>query len=959
MDEARAARVLIFSAQPGDRYRAGRTLRTLHARGISGENMCDASSAAMALRLGEIRSPVWFVRAGVWPVHAMVTFPPPSHTGRALCAIGFPRAESGEPPSEDVAQWSALNNECGGDFCTLKDRATRWPVPLSAFLEPQLIAALAHQLFRDSDFLPALQNVVCSADTRLVHFSQLDVRNDDCLRVAQIITSIQQGGAERVALDLTRELGGCGVRSRLITLGSPTRSAFEAPSDIVDVSRAGSRTARIEAAGKVARDFHADLLHGHLLNGDDLAMLRAGGIPLLLTVHNARAGWQQGLENIRAGDADLLVACSRAVESDVSAAQLPIPVRTAWNGIDFSLYARTPGRLAAAQEFRRRNNLDPSDFVLVALANPRPQKRLERLPAILAATQSEFQRRNIPRRARLIIAGEASRVSTDAAMSLEALRSEIDRYHLDSDVRLIGSVSDVAPVLIASGVLLSVSAYEGLSLAHLEALAAGIPVIATDAGGTAEIAHANPAVTLIPLDAQPARVAEHIANLAGENSISNPVGRDAAELHFTRLRMAEQYARLYPRAIQQAISIQTSQAHRAPLFPLPLREGIGGGVDRAKIANLSTASTRRPSGLLLIANNFSTGGAQSSARRLLIGLKAQGVRARAAVLQERADNPTPGRRALLGQNIPVLALPVAGTLDPALAVAELLEYIDSDPPQAILFWNVISEYKVLLADALIDTPLFDVSPGEMYFSSFEKYFARPRPGLPYRSAADYGARLAGAIIKYPAEVTLAERTLQTRVYVIANGVPLDKTPREHAARELLVIGTAARISPQKKLDELIDALRLAAPRLPPHVLRIAGGEERGSEGTLDELKRRAAGLNAEWIGEVADTRPFLRELDIFAMISEPAGCPNASLEAMAAGLPVIATDVGGARDQIDDGVTGRIVPRGDVNAFAEAFVALAHNPARRAQWGAAAYDRAQNLFNIDRMVSDYRRVLSI
>ena len=60
----------------------------------------------------------------------------------------------------------------------------------------------------------------------------------------------------------------------------------------------------------------------------------------------------------------------------------------------------------------------------------------------------------------------------------------------------------------------------------------------------------------------------------------------------------------------------------------------------------------------------------------------------------------------------------------------------------------------------------------------------------------------------------------------------------------------------------------------------------------------AAGLPVKLLGELDDPRPFYRDLDLFVMISEPAGCPNASLEAMAAGLPVVATDVGGAAEQV-------------------------------------------------------------
>src|SRR5262249_36136065 len=155
----------------------------------------------------------------------------------------------------------------------------------------------------------------------------------------------------------------------------------------------------------------------------------------------------------------------------------------------------------------------------------------------------------------------------------------------------------------------------------------------------------------------------------------------------------------------------------------------------------------------------------------------EGIRVRAAVLEEELAHPTPGRRALVAAGIPVLALPPAGTIDPARAVAGLLEQIDADPPEAVLLWNALAEYKVLLADGLLDTPLYDVSPGEMSFTSLERYFKRPRPGLPYRSGTDYGSRLAGVIVKYRAETERAARTLGAAVNVIPNGVPLDGAAR--------------------------------------------------------------------------------------------------------------------------------------------------------------------------------------
>jgi glycosyltransferase involved in cell wall biosynthesis len=174
---------------------------------------------------------------------------------------------------------------------------------------------------------------------------------------------------------------------------------------------------------------------------------------------------------------------------------------------------------------------------------------------------------------------------------------------------------------------------------------------------------------------------------------------------------------------------------------------------------------------------------------------------------------------------------------------------------------------------------------------------------------------------------------------------------------LRIFGTAARIHPQKRLEELLRALRLAAPRLPPYVLRIAGTSEPGTDEYADQLRRSSSDLCVEWVGEVSDMAGFHRELDLFVMVSEPAGCPNASLEAMAAGLAVIATDVGGASEQVIDGQTGRLVPKGDAEAMAQALVELAWHPDMSLRMGQAGRERIRTHFSLERMAQAYRTVL--
>ncbi len=375
----------------------------------------------MAERLAEVATPIWFLRSGSWPLRDVpASALPQSSTGRALCAFGATVAAPDMPADSDADAWQAALKATGGHFD--QDNRCSLPPLASFYLEPPVVAEVVARLRQGEEFMPAVLAELSAAERRVVRVPALDVHRDASLRVAQVITSLQRGGAERIALDLHRALGQGGCRSLLVALGNPTRAAFETPRGCIDVSKyKHDRAWRVGAAVRAVRGFAADVVHGHLLESADIRQFSAAAVPLLLTIHNMRPGWPEGLETLQAGDATLLVACARAVEDELRTNSIPLPVRTVWNGVDFGTCNSTPAVQAAALALRRRLGIAPGAFVLVALANPRPQKRLERLPAIVAATREEFARRKIDREIALLVAGQPSRVNPTAAAAEAAL----------------------------------------------------------------------------------------------------------------------------------------------------------------------------------------------------------------------------------------------------------------------------------------------------------------------------------------------------------------------------------------------------------------------------------------------------------------------------------------------------------------------------------------------------------
>lgn len=171
-----------------------------------------------------------------------------------------------------------------------------------------------------------------------------------------------------------------------------------------------------------------------------------------------------------------------------------------------------------------------------------------------------------------------------------------------------------------------------------------------------------------------------------------------------------------------------------------------------------------------------------------------------------------------------------------------------------------------------------------------------------------------------------------------------------AANTSIVVGAACRLVDIKGLPDLIRAIGLLSREFPNLHLEIAGD---GPE--LENLEEQARRLNlaerVRFLGWRHDLGPVFRGWDIFAMPSLTEAFPMAALEAMAQGLPIVASNVGGLPELVEDGETGYLVPPSNAEALAKALRTLIVDRERRQRMGHAGYRRIREHFSADRMVA--------
>jgi glycosyltransferase involved in cell wall biosynthesis len=350
-----------------------------------------------------------------------------------------------------------------------------------------------------------------------------------------------------------------------------------------------------------------------------------------------------------------------------------------------------------------------------------------------------------------------------------------------------------------------------------------------------------------------------------------------------------------------------------------------------------------------VLSSFGVGGQERVALDLAAGQVARGHRVAAVSLAGEPDGPLAAE--LADSGVVVDRLRRRDGVDPVL-VARLAIAMRRYRPDVVHTHNPLPLIYGAPAGRLVRAAAIHTKHGRN---------PGTRAEVALRRAA---ARLVHAFVAV-SDVTADQAREQrdcppSRLCVIPNGIRLDRffpdAGRRAATRAELglpadawVVGTVGRIDEYKNQRMLVRAL---APRLgPDHRLVVVGdGPYR------DELAAEvAASTAAPWIvlaGRRMDVDRIVPAFDVFALPSKTEGLPLVVPEAMAAGLPIVATSVGGLPTVIDDNVTGYLVPV-DEAALAAALDRLAADRDAARRIGTAARAAALARFSADRMLDDY------
>ncbi|MHB1047638.1 MAG: glycosyltransferase [Thermoanaerobaculia bacterium] len=389
---------------------------------------------------------------------------------------------------------------------------------------------------------------------------------------------------------------------------------------------------------------------------------------------------------------------------------------------------------------------------------------------------------------------------------------------------------------------------------------------------------------------------------------------------------------------------------------------MGLGADAAALSEAPVpgrVSRRRR--VLFVIGTLEVGGAEVQLTRLATHLDPRRFEAEICCLSD--GGPLARDAEAHGVPVHVLGLrslnPLREPLEVLSRLADLLRLLRRRRPDVVhgfLFWGYVLG---ALAGRLTGAPV--VVSSRRSLGDFKK-------GRPLFRAIEQVANRCSDLLVANSEavrddVIRTEGADPARIVVVPNGLRLpepDMESRARARRSLglgergLVVGVIANLIHYKGHRFLVEAWARVVARTPgARALLFGDGPMRGA--IEEQVRDLGIGDSIVLLGRVENARDLLPALDLYVQPSLEEGFSNAILEAMAAGLPVVATDVGGNREAVRDGVTGCLVPPADAGRLALAVAELLEDPEARRLMGAAGREAAGR-YSVERMVAAYEKI---
>jgi glycosyltransferase involved in cell wall biosynthesis len=692
------------------------------------------------------------------------------------------------------------------------------------------------------------------------------------------------------------------------------------------------------ALKRLAHRFGADLIHANSIRAGVIGVLarRIGAPPTAVHLHDNLPPGLLSSASLRAiAHADGMLACSDYVLGQLRAAPRPEVVRVVHNPVDTTRF--DPDRLDRSAA-RAALQLEQGQVALGMVAQVTPWKGQDDAVRMLSRLRSQHPG------LRLLLVGSPKFVGRgtryDNLAYARSLDELIHSLGLADEVIQLGERQDIPEILRALDIFLAPSWEEPFPLAVIEAMAMRLPIVGTVYGGLPEIVNEHNGILLPPRD--PYRWAEEVDRLIGDPERRTVMGTRARETVVRELDAPHWVGRV------------------TATYGEMLEAGSG---RRRQVAQ--PVRRKGPQRILYVNHTSQVSGGERSLLTVLGGLDAT-IR-------------------------PVVACPEGQLADEVRALGvETVQLHGTEgslklhPYQTPLaLWALVRDAaKIRRAAASLGA---DVIHANSIRAGLSAGLAARLGGPPAvvhvrdRLPASAVSSLTFQVLAHTADHFVSNSHYTAAgvssnhsgppVSVLHNCVDLSRFDpsrlRRDQARERLglgfdqpVLGIVAQITPWKAQD---DAIRIAAEVAATHPdvrLLIVGSAKFVSKATRFDNSRYRAELesltrslgvddNVVFMGEREDVPEILRALDILLMPSweEPFG--RAIIEAMAMGVPVVATSVGGPSEIVEDGKEGILLPPRDPARWASAVCELLADSERSEEMGRRARERAMRDFSLD------------